>query len=405
VTIQRPWRLGRVAALAAVAVVAAAGSLSAEECGTCHPEERVAYARSIHRSESVTCVSCHGGDAESRSVDTAHGGNFRELTDRAEQPAMCAECHSDIERMRAYNLPIDQYALYQTSRHGQALERGDTRVAVCADCHGAHDVVRVDDPESPAGRRQIATTCSRCHGDPELMAIYGLDSGTPDDYRQSVHGQALLAGGNLAAPNCTDCHGVHGATPPAIGNVEKICGSCHVDTRLAFDQGPHRAAMQAADLPECASCHSNHAIRRFERADLDDLCTECHDGDSAENHQAAEIVAVIDTAESEVDAAEELVDRARAVPLPVEDYQSRIEEARTYLTEGRTLVHTVSVDKVQWITQRAQAIGLEVQSEVLDDLDPTNRLLVLAAFWFYLLMTLAILVVYKRRLRPAGSER
>ena len=89
----------------------------------------------------------------------------------------------------------------------------------------------------------------------------------------------------------------------------------------------------------------------------------------------------------------------------VEDYQSRIEEARTYLTEGRTLVHMVSPDKVQWITQRAQAIGLEVQREVLDDLDPTNRLLVLAAFWFYLLMTVSILVVYKRRLRSTGSER
>jgi hypothetical protein len=126
--------------------------------------------------------------------------------------------------MRGYNLPTDQYALYQTSRHGQLLAKGDENVATCIDCHGAHEILPPDDPRSSVYVRNIPRTCGRCHSDAARMARYGLKTDPTADFAAGVHGKLLLEKGNLAAPDCTRCHGAHGATPPGVGDVDKICG-------------------------------------------------------------------------------------------------------------------------------------------------------------------------------------
>ena len=100
------------------AVTAASG-----RCGVCHPAERVQFERSRHAPEGVRCVSCHGGDDRSLDAGTAHGAGFRGRPARQDIPKLCASCHADEARMRPYNLPVDQYALYQTSGHGQRLAR------------------------------------------------------------------------------------------------------------------------------------------------------------------------------------------------------------------------------------------------------------------------------------------
>ncbi len=90
--------------------------------------------------------------------------------------------------------------------------------------------------------------------------------------------------------------------------------------------------------------------------------------------------------------------------MHVEDHLSRVEEARTYLTEVLPLVHSVRLGPVEEFTRRARSIGEEVQHEIYSKLDRRPAHIGLAVFWFYLLMTLTILVVYKRRLMP-GEER
>jgi hypothetical protein len=41
---------------------------------------------------------------------------------------------------------------------------GDGRVtALCTDCHGVHDITRVDDPGSRVMKAHVARTCERCH--------------------------------------------------------------------------------------------------------------------------------------------------------------------------------------------------------------------------------------------------
>jgi len=359
----------------------------------------VSFEDSIHHAETVTCSDCHGGNPESREVAAAHGGDFRSLANRLEVPEMCATCHSDLTRMRAYNLPVDQYAIYLTSQHGKGLETGETRVAICTDCHGGHDIRRPRDSSSSTHPRHIPETCGQCHGDEALMQEFGLDPNVVTDYRSSIHGRMLLEEGSLAAPNCTSCHGVHGATPPGVGDIDKVCGACHEQTRRAFLEGPHYEGMTAASVPECASCHSNHAIRQFGIERVESLCAECHGEASDQAVLGHKIHALIDSAGEEVAAAEELVHRADQAALEVEDPLSRVEEAKTYLTEALPAVHAVSLEPVEQLTRRAQSIAEEVEHELYSKLDRRVAKIGLVLFWFYLLMTIAVLVIFRRRLR------
>ena len=374
-----------------------------EQCGVCHPESRVEFDKSRHAQEGVSCTDCHRGDGNTLDTEAAHRRGFRSLGDRQTSPAMCAECHSDIEKMRPYNLPVDQYAVYQISQHGQAVARGDVKAAVCTDCHGVHDILRVGDPASSTYSRNIPSTCARCHADAAMMEPYGLPVAVVDDYQSTVHGRALLEEGNTAAPNCTTCHGVHGATPPGVGDVNKICGACHDQTRQAFIEGPHGEAMVAAGLPECASCHSNHAIERFQPDDVISLCGECHGVESEQATLGTKMHTLVDSAAEQIEEAGLIVERAERAALRIEDYEARLEGARTYLTEALPLVHTVTIEPVEQVTRRARSIAEEVQHEIYGELDRTEEHLGLALFWFYVLMTLVILVLFKRRLRAASE--
>jgi len=390
-------------AIAALLVLSAPGVGATEQCGECHPEERVSFASSVHAREGVGCTSCHGGDDTTLDSQSAHRGEFRSLSDRSEIPGVCAECHASQERMRPYNLPVDQYALYQTSRHGMAVAGGDDRAAVCTDCHGAHEIRAADDPQSTVYGRNIPDTCGRCHADAALMEPYGLDPQVTANYRSGVHGKALLDAHQSAAPNCTSCHGVHGGAPPSFGDIDKVCGSCHEKARRAFLAGAHYEGMLAAELPECAACHAHHAIRQIDVAAIASSCSECHDQGSAQVLLGEKIRTLILAAEQELQKAEERIREAQRIPLEVEDHLSRLEEARTYLTEAHPLVHTVSQEAVEELTRRARSIAEEIQHEIYAELDRTVAHVGLAGFWFYLIMTLAILWAYKRRLRRGKS--
>ena len=212
-------------------------------CGVCHSDIRVEFGGGKHQSEGLGCISCHGGDPDATSVEGAHRAPFRGAVARREIPALCASCHSDIERMGPYNLPADQLALYQTSEHGKRLAGGDDKVAVCTDCHGVHDIRPATDPKSRVFASNIPATCGSCHSDMVLMRKYGKKTDPVADYKESVHGKALMAGGRDTAPDCTRCHGSHGATPPGTGNVAKVCGQCHGTVRSYFLAGAHSQGM------------------------------------------------------------------------------------------------------------------------------------------------------------------
>lgn len=413
-----PRRIGAAAVVALTAAVAAlslpaagrgavvdaraAGVTRASgRCGVCHPAERVRFESSRHASEDVHCTSCHGGNDQSLTLSVAHGAGFRGRIARRDVPKVCASCHSDETRMRPYNLPVDQYALYQTSVHGKKLAAGDTRVAVCSDCHGAHDILPASDPTSRVFPTNIPNTCGTCHGDSTLM----IPRGRSDAYRNylsSVHAHELLDRNNTRAPTCVSCHGAHGAAPPTVGNVDKVCGRCHTSERRYFDAGPHRVGMASQHLPECASCHKNHAIAAARPKRLTELCADCHGDKSRQAGIGIKIYTDYQTASDEIQQAAGLIVKADAVPLHTDDYRARIAEARTYLREALPAAHALDPAVVGDFTNRARSVAAEVQADIYGKLGQLRtRKFVLILFWFYVLLTVIIL----RRYRKAASER
>ena len=375
-----------------------AGIKPGQMCGTCHPDVRVPFDRGVHKSEGLGCISCHGGDPNATTVASAHRAPFVGIPRRRDVPRLCASCHADVAKMRPYNLPSDQYILYQTSQHGIRLAKGDERVAVCTDCHGVHEIRPPEDPQSSVFARNIPATCGKCHGDPKLLHLYDRKDNPLADYTAGVHGKAFLLDGNTAAPECTRCHGSHSATPPGVGDVEKVCGQCHGKVRTYFLAGPHRDGMQDAGLPECAACHSNHRIQPASLAMLDKVCLECHEEGSKEVKLAGTFKTMALRASAEIDRADKLVHEAERIPLYVEDYKARLTDARSALMEAYPVMHALDASLVEPHTRRAWSIASQVSREVHDKLaGRVWRIVGLVLFWFYLLVTAAIVMRARRR--------
>lgn len=376
--------------------------VTSKMCGVCHSEVRVKYEQGVHKTEGIACTSCHGGDPDALTVEGAHRGNFRGVPPRRLIPALCASCHADIAKMRVYNLPSNQYELYQTSQHGIRLAKGDEGVAVCTDCHGVHEIRPRDDPKSSVFGRNIPTTCGKCHGNAAFLAKRGKKDNPVADYRAGVHGKAYLAG-NDAAPECTRCHGSHGATPPGAADVDKVCGTCHMKTRSYFLTSVHKEAMAAAGEPECVACHHNHKTMAPSVAMFGTKCLECHaTGDDAAR-TAGTFARMIQSASTEIHHADSLVTAAAKIPIYVEDYRSRLQDARTALLEAAPVTHSLDSTQVEPHTRRARSIAMMVSEEVHEKTaNRWWRLAGLALFWFYLILTARIVWLARRR---AASER
>ena len=370
-------------------------------CGVCHSEVRVKYEQGVHKTEGIPCTSCHGGNADALTVDGAHAGNFRGKPARRSIPALCASCHADVAKMRVYNLPSNQFELYQTSQHGIRLAKGDENVAVCTDCHGVHEIRPRDDPRSSVFARNIPTTCGKCHGNAGFIAKYGRKDNPVADYRAGVHGKAFL-GGNDAAPECTRCHGSHGATPPGAADVDKVCGTCHAKTRSYFLTSAHKEAMAAAGEPECVACHHNHKTATPTAAMFDTKCLECHSKGDDGAKTAATFHRMIGEASSEIERADSMVTAAAKIPIYVEDYRSRLQDARTALLEAAPATHSLDSTQVEPDTRRARSIAMMVSEEVHEKVSGRWwRGVGLALFWFYLLLTARI--VWRARSRAASE--
>jgi hypothetical protein len=73
--------------------------------------------------------------------------------------------------MQKYGLSTDVLKTYVADFHGKtaSLRRngrnGDNQafVALCTDCHGTHDIVRVDAENSGVLKANLANTCRKCH--------------------------------------------------------------------------------------------------------------------------------------------------------------------------------------------------------------------------------------------------
>ena len=312
--------------------------------------------RSAHGNASTTggvhiaqCTTCHG----------AHGvapvSNPRSPVYPLNVAATCTRCHSDAMYMRTYNpsLAVDQLEKYRTSVHGMRNQKGDTKVAECASCHGSHDILPHTEPNSRVFPTKLPGTCAACHSNPEHMKGYTIPTDQYEKFARSVHGVALLEKEDLGAPACNSCHGNHGATPPGVESISKVCGTCHSLNADLFAGSPHKKAFDASGLPECATCHGNHEIIRATSVLLgtspEAVCSRCHTPTNNRRgfDAAGEMRRLVDSLDALEEAARAIITDAEQKGMEVTEPKFKLREIRQARLESKTIVHSFDRGRVR----------------------------------------------------------
>lgn len=338
------------------------GQASTNSCLGCHsalPEplgvSQEKFSQDIHAQRGLTCVSCHGGDPTNEDPDKAMSrrAGWKGKIDRKQIPQLCGSCHSDPAYIRQFNpsLRTDQLAQYHTSVHGKRWAAGDTKVAVCTDCHSVHDLRAPTDPRSTVNPVNLATTCARCHADANYMNGYSIPTDQFAKYNKSVHHEAVAVRGDLSAPTCSTCHGNHGATPPGVDKVENVCATCHVFQAQMYEKSSHKDAFQGASLPGCVVCHSNHNITHPTDAMLgtgpEAACMRCHTPGDACDQARAGLLGDLKRLDDAIKNADRVLAVAESSGMEVSEARLAQNQARDSLTKARVTVHSFRQDLME----------------------------------------------------------
>ncbi|MDH3283372.1 MAG: cytochrome c3 family protein [Acidobacteriota bacterium] len=191
------------------------GLLVAPNCATCHGSHAIKSSADpespIHRASIPgTCGDCHAGIIATyeKSIhgQSVSGGNLA--------AALCTDCHSahDIGQhdVPDWRLEVvkecgtchaESIETYHDTFHGQVTSLGFSRVATCSDCHGAHDILPRDSPESRVSGERLLATCQNCHPSATRKFVLYDPHPRPDDpehnrvlYYSKKSMQLLLAG-------------------------------------------------------------------------------------------------------------------------------------------------------------------------------------------------------------------
>ncbi len=126
----------------------------AATCGKCHKGIYDAYMDSEHgHKDNVgdkkfpTCETCH----TAHHISEVHQDKFM-----SEITGQCGQCHTELAET------------YLETYHGKVHQLGYLEAARCSDCHGAHNIYRMDNPKSMISPRNIVKTCQKCHTDANM---------------------------------------------------------------------------------------------------------------------------------------------------------------------------------------------------------------------------------------------
>jgi Cytochrome c7 and related cytochrome c len=141
-------------------------------CGTCHAGVLERYAAGVHSaalkrndSRAPVCIDCHTTHAIQRTDSDGW---------RLGVTAECGTCHANV---------VDSF---RRTFHGKVTELGFTRVAACADCHGAHDILPAANPASTVSKAHLVETCGKCHPGANERFIKYDPHPNPGDYKRSA---------------------------------------------------------------------------------------------------------------------------------------------------------------------------------------------------------------------------
>ncbi|MGB2604489.1 MAG: cytochrome c3 family protein [Candidatus Sulfotelmatobacter sp.] len=136
-----------------------------ETCGQCHKEIARQFNESVHGEavkagvrDAPVCIDCHG---EHLIIDPSNPASPLSAENISAQT--CGRCHGDPRLALRNDLPADRLPSYASSYHGLALTEGKVTAANCASCHGVHDILRSSDPRSTVNAANLRKTCGQCH--------------------------------------------------------------------------------------------------------------------------------------------------------------------------------------------------------------------------------------------------
>ena len=116
-------------------------------CGKCHIGIYQQFTSSIHyiaktEKKLPTCENCHSA----HTIKRADQDVFRfEIMDK------CGNCHQEIAKT------------YFETFHGKVSKLGFAKAAKCYDCHGSHNILPPENPNSTLSRQNVVSTCQKCH--------------------------------------------------------------------------------------------------------------------------------------------------------------------------------------------------------------------------------------------------
>jgi cytochrome b subunit of formate dehydrogenase len=225
-----------------------------------------AYKLSVHAD--LSCTDCH-----SDLKDLPHTARLKRVD--------CSGCHPKIA------------ATYAKSNH--VVSFGGKPIPDpprCSDCHGAHAITKATVSTSPVYFRNIAATCTRCHGNKEITQTRNIAiPGAARLYAESVHNRAIVDLGLNKSATCIDCHGAHDikdrrdpSSPINKTNLPATCGHCHFGVYTIYKDSVHGTALARGvpDAPNCADCHGEHDVRAIKNPNFPVLsvaarsCPTCH---------------------------------------------------------------------------------------------------------------------------------
>ncbi|MEJ1298426.1 MAG: cytochrome C [Candidatus Sedimenticola sp. (ex Thyasira tokunagai)] len=140
-----------------------------EVCGKCHEEQKNAYMTSIHgkevmdkkNGEAAVCSDCHS----THNIESTEEDSMKLAITQN-----CGGCHED------------SLNTYMSSYHGQVNRLGYTHTAKCYDCHGGHELKKIDDPTSTVHLDNRLETCQKCHEDAPQGFLGFHAHGNADDF-------------------------------------------------------------------------------------------------------------------------------------------------------------------------------------------------------------------------------
>lgn len=258
----------RVATICAVAILASAGVLLAQEpsskrrptgpvdrkqCARCHPEVKahavthgpvvVDGCAACHRTESVerhtfstsdrVCVQCHKapeavGPVQHKPVAAGdcvgchnpHGGANKAMLRSTSVNELCLACHDVSGGAKFAHAPATR----------------------CTDCHLPHS-----SKHAKLLRQPRAKICLECH----------------KTIRKAVASARVGHAPTTDVRACFNCHAVHASDHPSllVDEVNPLCLGCHEDVRAELDRAVH--VHEPVVDASCTVCHKSHGGDNF----------------------------------------------------------------------------------------------------------------------------------------------